>query len=665
MVDTCTSRTSASLYEAGPVSFRDGLCYGSPVTLDPRPKDATPHTRDRNRAQTFDLDPADFERARRGYVASLSDVHVTDAEGRTASNIGRYSFLDDDCPDTVHPSLWRQARLNAHHGLFEVADGVWQVRGYDISNITFVRGERGWIVIDPLTVEATARAAYDLVTEHLGHRPVTAVIYTHSHADHFGGVLGVTTRDDVDAGRCRVIAPEGFLHETVGENVIAGPAMGRRGTYQFGPLLPPGPKGHMNCGLGLSIPIGAPGLIAPTEDVTFTGEEKVVDGVRIVFQLTPETEAPAEMNFFFPDGGWLCMAENCSHTMHNLVPIRGALVRNALSWSKYIDEAIELFGDRTGIMFTSHNWPRWGTDDVRGFLELQRDLYRWMHDQTMRHANLGFTPLEIAEHLELPDEFLAETHTRGYYGDLVHNSKAVYQRYLSWYDGNPANLAKLPPTEVGRRYVELAGGPDAVLDAARRAFDSGDYRWVAELLNHLVFTDPTNEEARSLQADTLEQLGYQAESSTFRNAYLMGAQELRHGPPQLGSSTVRGRGILAAMTIEQIFDTLAVRLKSEAVAGVRLFVNWTFPDLAGTPDEKWVLAVTNRTMHGVRGRHEEGADASIRLDRSLFIRIITQETSFADEMASGAVSLDGDVAALLTVFGNLDVFMAGFTIVEP
>ncbi|MFZ8901046.1 MAG: alkyl/aryl-sulfatase [Ilumatobacteraceae bacterium] len=635
------------------------------MTLDISQKDATVHTSSFNRSQEFDLDPADFDRAKRGWIASLEDVHVRDSQGRTASNIGRYDFLDADCPDTVHPSLWRQARLNAHHGLFEVAEGVWQVRGYDISNITFVRGEVGWIVIDPLTVEATARAAYELVTEHLGHRPVTAVIYTHSHADHFGGVLGVTSQADVDAGRCRVIAPVGFLHETVGENVIAGVAMSRRATYQFGPLLPSGPKGHVNCGLGLSIPIGPPGLIAPTEDITETGEIKDVDGIRIEFHLTPETEAPAEMNFFFPDQGWLCMAENCSHTMHNLVPIRGALVRDSLSWSKYINEAIELFGSRTDVMFTSHNWPRWGRDDVHGFLSLQRDMYRWIHDQTMRHANLGFTPLEIAEHLNLPEEFLAETHTRGYYGDLVHNSKAVYQRYLSWYDANPANLNKLPPTESGKRYVELAGGSEAMLAAARRAFDAGDYRWVAELLNHLVFADPTNEAARSLQADTLEQLGYQSESTTFRNAYLMGAQELRHGPPQAGNSTVRGRGILAAMTIEQIFDTLAVRLKAEAVVGVKLSVNWTFPDLSGTPDEKWLLAVSNRTMYSVRGRHDDDAVATLRLDRSLLIRIITQETSFVDEIGAGNISLDGDAGALLTVFGNLDVFMGGFTIVEP
>lgn len=634
------------------------------VANDLDPKEASPHTRDHNRGVTFRLDDADFDRARRGFVAAIPGGAVVDEQGRRVSDISRYDFLDGDAPDTVHPSLWRHAQLNRHHGLFEVADGVWQVRGYDISNITFVRGETGWIVIDPLTVEHTARAAYRLVGEHLGERPVTAVIYTHSHADHFGGVHGVTDERRVASGECRIIAPVGFLAETVGENVIAGVAMGRRSIYQFGPMLPPGPKGHVDCGLGNSIPIGPPGLIAPTEEVVATGQEMLVDGVRIVFQLTPETEAPAEMNFFFPDRGWLCMAENCSHTMHNLVPIRGALVRNALKWSKYIGEAIELFGGSLDLVFTSHNWPRWGREDCIEFLELQRDLYRWMHDQTMRHANLGYTAVEIANHLELPDDFLAQDHTRGYYGDLVHNSKAVYQRYLSWYDGNPVNLDRLTPAEAGRRYVELIG-VEGILAAARRAFADGDFRWAAEILDHIVFSDPRNAPARTLLADTLEQLGYQSESSTFRNAYLTGAQELRHGPPQLGSSQVRGRGLLGAMTIEQIFDTLAVRLKSESVAGVKFRINWTFPDLAGTPDEKWILGIAHRCLHSIRGRHDDRASASITIDRTMLLRIIAQETSFVDEMQSGTVRLEGDAALLLTVFGNLDVFMAGFAIVEP
>jgi alkyl sulfatase BDS1-like metallo-beta-lactamase superfamily hydrolase len=538
---------------------------------------------------------------------------------------------------------------------------VWQVRGYDISNITFIKGTEGWVVIDPLTTDATARASYELITSHLGHRPVTGVIYTHSHADHFGGVLGVTTQAEVDAGRCRVIAPVGFLHETVGENVIAGPAMNRRSTYQFGPLLPAGPTGHVDCGLGNSVPLGPPGLIAPTEDITFTGEELVVDGVRIIFQLTPETEAPAEMNFFFPDFGWLCMAENCSHTMHNLVPIRGALVRNSLKWTKYINEAMELFGKDTKILFTSHNWPRWGNEDLLEFLTLQRDVYRWMHDQTMRLANKGYTGIEIANMLKLPDEFLANDHTRGYYGDLIHNSKAVYQRYLSWYDANPANLNKYAPTEAGKRYVELAGGADALLKNARVAFDAGDYRWVTEIVNHLVFADPTNTDARNLQADALEQLGYQAESSTFRNAYLMGAQELRKGPPKPSSNAVRGRGLLLAMTVEQVFDSLAVRMKQEELGGLTTCINWNFTDTK----ELWIMGISNRTLYYTPGRQSDNADATVTLARTTLIDVVTQSTTFMDQIQAGNITIDGDGGALLTVFSNIDIFEMGFAIVEP
>jgi alkyl sulfatase BDS1-like metallo-beta-lactamase superfamily hydrolase len=634
-------------------------------TPDYSSKPASEHTRALHASAASPLDPEDFTRAQRGFIASLEDTKITDALGRTAGDIGRYDFLQGDAPDTVHPNLWRHAKLNVNHGLFEVTEGVWQVRGYDISNITFIKSNTGWIVVDPLTVEATARASYELITKHLGHRPVVAVIYTHSHGDHFGGVLGVTSQAEVDAGRCQVIAPVGFLHEVVGENVIAGPAMGRRALYQFGPLLPPGPRGHVDCGLGNSIPIGPNTLIAPNRDITFTGEEMVIDGVRVVYQLTPETEAPAEMNFFFPDFDALCMAENCSHTMHNLIPIRGALVRNSLRWSKYINEAIELFGAKTKVLFTSHNWPRWGHDDAVEFLGLQRDLYKWMHDQTMRLANQGLVPTEIASTLKLPDDFLAQEHTHGYYGDLVHNSKAVYQRYLSWYDGNPANLNKLPPVEVGQRYVALAGGADKVIAAGREALASGDYRWGAELVNHLVFADPTNTEARALQADLLEQLGYQSESSTFRNAYLMGAQELRHGTPNLPASPARARGILVAMTVEQIFDTISVRLNSEAVGGLSLKLNWTFPDMAGTSDEKWVLALSHRTLYGVQGRHDSEAVASISINRSLLIDILTQQTTFVDQITAGNIVLEGDGAALLNIFGNIDTNAPGFAIVEP
>jgi alkyl sulfatase BDS1-like metallo-beta-lactamase superfamily hydrolase len=633
-----------------------------------QPKQATAHTQLHNRnAANRDFDPVDLARVRKGFIAKRENGLITDEKGRFVGNSDNYEFLRDGrgCPETVNPHLWRHATLNAHHGLFKVAENVWQVRGYDISNITFIRGNSGWVVIDPLTSEHTARAAMELMDEHVEKLSTSVVIFTHSHADHFGGILGVTTKADVDAGRCQIVAPVGFLHETIGENVIAGPAMGRRATYQFGPLLPPGPTGHVDCGLGTGVPMGPPGLLAPTTDITFTGEELVLDGVRVVFQLTPETEAPAEMNFYFPDYGWLCMAENCSQTMHNLVPIRGALVRNALSWSKYINESIELFADKTGVLFTSHNWPVWGSSEVREFLILQRDLYKWMHDQTMRHANHGMTAGEIADMLKLPDEFLAHEHTRGFYGDLVHNVKAVYQRYLSWYDGNPANLNKLPPAEAGKRYVELAGGMESLLSAARKSFDSGDYRWVAEVVNHAVFADPSNTEARNLQADVLEQLGYQAESSTFRNAYLMGAQELRQGPPPQTASHVRARSMIRAMTIEQVFDVLSVRVMSERIGGLSLCVNWTFSDMTGTPDHQWVLGLSNRTMYSIRGRHDSGAVATITISREQLLEIIAQVTTFLDELAAGTVTIEGDAAALLTIFGNLDTFATGFAIVEP
>jgi alkyl sulfatase BDS1-like metallo-beta-lactamase superfamily hydrolase len=623
------------------------------------PNDATEFTRVHNAPRDLGMDPADIERASRGLLAQHPTGQIEGAWG-VAWDVAKYDFIEQGAPnpDTVHPSLWRQAQLNNIHGLFEVAPGIWQARGYDISNITFVEGETGWIVIDPLTVEGCARDCLALANNTLGERPVTAVIYTHSHTDHFGGVLGVTTPDDVAAGRCRIIAPEHFLHEAIAENVIAGFAMTRRALYQFGPLVPPGPRGHVDCGLGKAIPISPPGLIPPTEDITYTGQELVVDGVRIVFQLTPESEAPAEMNFFFPDRGWLCMAENCSHNMHNLIPIRGALARNALAWSKYIDEAADLFAAQTNVMFASHHWPRWGADDVAGFLRKQRDMYRYIHDQTMRWANHGETPLEIAERIAMPDEFRTEAHTTGYYGHLAHNVKAVYQRYLSWYDGNPANLWRLPPAEVGCRYVELAGGADALLASAQRSYDAGDYRWVAEVVGHVVFTDPANTAARELQAAAFEQLGYQAESATFRNAYLTGAQELRHGhPPRRAAMR---RGYLDAMTVQQIMDANAVRLRAEDVVGVDVTINMVVTDL----DEVWRVQLSHCTLHAVP-RAAAVPDATLHADHALLVDLAGAETTMADAIDAGRASVDGDVEAVHAVFDHLDTFESMFPIVEP
>ena len=632
------------------------------------PKPATVHTARANREveRSVALDDADFDRASRGLLAT-HPTGVIDHRYGVAWDLNRYAFVRDGrpSPESVNPSLWRQAQLNANHGLFEVADGIWQVRGYDISNVTFIRGDTGWVVIDPLTTEVTAAAALELANHSLGRRDVRAVIYTHSHADHFGGVHGVTSLDAVAAGEVRIIAPVGFMREAVSENVIAGPAMARRSTYQFGMNLPPGPRGHVDAGLGQAIPTAPPGLIAPTEDIVETGQELTVDGIRIVFQNTPGTEAPAEMNFAFPDHGWLCMAENCTHTMHNLVPIRGAQVRDSLSWSKYIQEALELFGDRAEILFASHHWPRWGSDDVRRFLCLQRDLYRWMHDQTVRRANRGWTALEIAEDLRMPEEFLDQGHTRGYYGSLAHNVKAVYQRYLSWYDGNPARLAPHPPSEAGRRYVELAGGAAPLLDKARAAYAQGDYRWVVELVNHLVFAEPEHAEARDLQADALEQLGYQSESATFRNAYLTGAMELRSGPPP--QRDIRRRQLVDALSVDQLFDSIAIRLQAENVGGRSTTTNWTFSDLDSAGDEpaQWMLGLENRALHYSAGRHVADANASITLTKPVLVSLVAGSGTIAEVVADGRMVIEGDTNAVQVVFANLEVFQSGFPIVEP
>ncbi|MFN3218009.1 MAG: alkyl/aryl-sulfatase [Acidimicrobiales bacterium] len=637
-------------------------------------------------------DPGDLDRASRGLIATHATGAITRGD-RTIWDTVRHDFLrpdtqgpgpdgsgrdgsdhdggDDtgpgagwdawpDAPATVHPSLWRQAQLNAIHGLFEVAPGIWQARGYDLSNITFVAGDDGWIVIDPLTTAETAAACLALANDTLGARPVTAVIHTHSHIDHFGGVLGVVDPADVDAGRVPIIAPEGFLAEAVAENVIAGPAMLRRSAYMYGMMLPPGPDGHVDCGLGKATPMGSVAILAPTVEIATTGTEMVVDGVRIVFQNTPGSEAPAEMNFFFPDHRWLCMAENCSHTMHNLYTPRGAQVRDALVWSKYIGEALELFGDDTDIMFASHHWPRWGRDDVRDFLVRQRDVYRWLHDQTMRLANHGETATEIAEQLELPPEFAANGDTRPYYGTVSHNAKAVYQRYLGWFDANPANLQPLPPVEASVRYVEFMGGADAVLAKARTCFDDGDFRWVAQVVNHVVFAQPDNAAARALQADALEQLGYQSESGPWRNFYLTGAHELRHGTPPAGAPVMR-RSMMAALTVEQIFDAIGVRLKADEVGGVDVRINWRFTDIG----EDHVLGLANRALHHVPGRHDPDAAATVTLTKALLADVMGGARNFAEATAAGDIDLDGDPAALLEIFGHLDAFTASFAIIEP
>ncbi len=629
-------------------------------------KPASEATRKANAAvaRTLPLDdPGDFECADRGFLATRADPCIASAGGDVLWDLERFSFLEGPAPDTVNPSLWRQAKLNARHGLFEVADGIYQVRGFDLANVTFIRGETGWIVIDPLTCAETARAALDLVDEKLGKRPVHTVIYTHSHIDHFGGVRGVVSDDDVAAGRTGVVAPLGFLEAAVSENVIAGVAMGRRATYMYGSLLPADPTGYVDSGLGKGPVLGSVGLIAPTENIEETGTERVYDGVEIVFQMTPNTEAPAEMNFYFPQHRSLCMAENCTAVLHNLYTLRGAQVRDSLSWSKYIDESIELFADRSESVFASHHWPRWGQGTVRDFLSQQRDAYRYIHDQTMRLANHGETMNEIAEEMTLPEGLRTQMHVRGYYGTVNHNVKAVYQRYLGWFDGNPAHLHELPPVDAARKYVEFMGGPEATLEKAKVAFGAGEYRWVAQVVNHVVFADPENAEAKELQADALEQMGYQAESGPWRSFYLTAALELRRGVDRGAAPNIteNAGGILPSMSVEMIFDSMAVRLNGPRAAGKNLSVNFDFTDT----EEKYVLRVVDGVLSHTPNTQVDSADATMRIKRTALDDLILGRRPLEELLASGDLSIEGNGEALLGLFGLLDNFDGAFDIVTP
>ena len=585
-------------------------------------------------------DGADFALARKGFLGTIEDAEIPGAW-----SMKPYAFLEGARPDTVHPSLWRQARLNAIHGLFELGSGVYQVRGFDISNITFIEGRRGFIVIDPLTSAEPAAAALKLMREHRGDKPVTGVIYTHSHVDHYGGIAGVASADDLAAG-LRILAPEGFLKAAVSENVLAGNVMSRRATYMYGALLPQDGKGHIDSGLGKAVSRGRVSLVPPTESISRTGQRASVDGIEIVFQVTPETEAPAEMNFFFPDLGALCMAENCTCNLHNLYTPRGAQVRDAKAWSRYIDEALSMFGAGAEILFASHHWPRWGQDEGRRFLTVQRDLYKFIHDQTLRMANHGLTAKEIAERLALPPTLEREWHTRSYYGTLNHNAKAVYQRYLGWFDANPANLHPHPPEAAGARYVEAMGGPEAVMRAGQAAFERGDYRWVAELVGHLVFSDPTHTGARALQADAFEQLGYQSESGPWRDFYLTGAMELRAPRPRSAVPRQAAAGQLRTLPADDLLDSLSVRLNGERASDVQLAFTLVFSDTG----ESFAVSVENAVLH-----HASGAKGpEVVLTRRTLIDLVLGE-AVADSAAPSGPGVE-DLSSLLSLLDRFDLW---------
>jgi len=635
------------------------------ATGAPAPKDASPITAALNRAVLASLpfaDTQDFDDARRGLVATLPEVEIKNDQGRVVWSLRDYAFLaDEQAPPTVNPSLWRLARLNLIHGLFQVTDRIHQIRGFDISNMTVIEGDRGLIVIDPLVSTEVARAALELYTQHRGRRPVSAVIYSHSHTDHYGGVRGVVDERDVRAGKVEVWAPDRFMEEVVAEAVLAGTAMVRRAQFQFGATLPRGPRAQVDAGLGKGLSRGTVTLIPPTRLIRQAVETHRIDGVEIVFQLTPETEAPAEMHMFYPALRALNLAENATHNLHNVYPIRGAQVRDANAWAKYLNEARDRFGGEVEVAFAQHHWPVWGTARVLDFLGKQRDLYKFLHDQTVRLMNHGYKAVEIAERLTLPRSLAATWHVRGYYGTLSHNAKSVYQRYVGWYDANPATLNPLPPVERGRKYVEYMGGADAVIRRARDDFARGEYRFVAEALSHVVFADPANAEARQLGADALEQLGYAAESATWRNAYVLGALELRHGVPATVARAPVSPDIVRAMSLELFFDYLGVRLNGDKAEGRRMVINWIFSDL----DQRYVMNLENCALTCLGDRRSDAPDATVTLERAALNRLVLREVAFADAVERGLARVDGDAAKVADFFALLDDFSLMFEVVEP
>lgn len=636
-----------------------------PATASTLPKPATKHTVEANRQVREILpfhDTQDFEDAKRGLIAAEDIVSIKNNAGRTVWDLEAYkTFLQKNtAPDEVNPSLWRNAQLNFVNGLFKVADRIYQVRGYDLSNITFIQGDTGWIVFDPLISQETARAALNLLHAHVPPRPVVAVVYSHSHVDHYGGVRGVVDAADVRSGKVQILAPEHFTEHAVSENVIAGNAMSRRATYMYGAILPRGERGSVSAGLGMGTSSGTVGLLPPTREITFSGEEVVIDGVRMVFQLTPGTEAPVEMNTWFPQFSALWMAENTCSTMHNILTLRGAEVRDALKWATYLQESMELWGGQAEVRFQAHHWPRWGNENILRDLGRQRDMYKYMHDQSVRLMNMGYTGEEIAESLRLPRELENFWGNRGYYGTLRHNSRAIYQRYMGWYDGHPASLNNLPPQMVAPKYVEYMGGEANIVQKAKISYDQGEYRWVAEVIKHVVFANPSNTEAKALLADALEQMGYQAESGAWRSIYLQGAWELRNPLPRLGNNRTTSLDTLAAMTPSMLFDYMAVRINPDKVAGKKYIIHIMLTD----SKEEYTLTLENSVLHHAkRPSSQEGL--RISLEKATLVALIMDALSVEQAVSEGKITLSGDKAAAIDLWAALEKFDRWFPIVTP
>ncbi|WP_280951614.1 alkyl sulfatase dimerization domain-containing protein [Ensifer sp. 1H6] len=632
----------------------------------PQPqKDATEATKAANGKLLQQLpfsDTTEFEDAKRGLVAPLPSELIKGESGNAIWNPEQYGFIKEgaEAPATVNPSLWRQSQLINMSGLFEVTDGIYQVRNLDLSNMTIIEGTEGITIVDPLVSAETAKVAIDLYFKNRGTKPVKAVIYTHSHVDHYGGVRGVVSEDDVTSGKVKIYAPEGFLEAAVAENVMAGTAMSRRASYMYGNLLAPDPKGQVGAGLGTTTSAGTVTLIPPTDIITKTGQKETIDGLTYEFLMAPGSEAPSEMLWYIEEKKAISAAEDATHTLHNTYSLRGAKIREPLPWSKYLNEALVMWGDKAEVMFAQHHWPTWTNEKVVNLLEKQRDLYRYINDETLRMVNHGMTMREIAETFKLPpslDNFWAN---RGYYGSIYHDVAATYVLYLGWFDGNPSTLHELPPVEASKKYVEFMGGSDAVLDKAKKSFEAGDYRWVAQVANHVVFADPNNQPAKDLVADALEQLGYQAESGPWRNFYLTGAKELREGVKKLPTPNTASPDTVRAMSLDLFFDYLGVRLNAEKAGDAHIVLNFDFG-----ADGKYLVELENGVLNNTKDKQADEADATITLTRADLNSIALGETKLDQAVSDGKVKVAGDNAKLGQLVSMLDSFDFWFNIVTP
>ena len=636
------------------------------VFADETQKDAAPATKQANDAlyQQLPFDnKSDFADAHKGFIAALPDAVIKGESGNVIWDPKQYAFIKEGekAPDTVNPSLWRQSQLINISGLFEVTDGIYQIRNLDLSNMTIIEGKEGVTVVDPLVSAETAKVGMDLYFKNRGKKPVVAVIYTHSHVDHYGGVRGVVDEADVKAGKVKIYAPAGFMESAVSENIMAGNVMSRRASYMYGNLLKADAKGQVGAGLGTTTSAGTVTLIAPTDYVTKTGEKRVIDGLTYDFMMAPGSEAPAEMLWFIEEKKVIQTAEDVTHTLHNTYSLRGAKIREPLPWSKYINDAISRWGDKADVLMAQHHWPTWGNENVNKLLKSQRDLYRYINDQTLRMANEGLTRDEIAAQFKLPPSLATMWANRGYYGSVSHDVKATYVLYLGWFDGNPATLDELPPQDAAKKYVEYMGGADSILQKAKTDYDKGDYRWVAQVVSKVVFADPENKAARNLEADALEQLGYQAESGPWRNFYLTGAQELRNGVKQLPTPNTASPDTVRAMTPEMFFDYLALHINGEKAANAKAVLNVDF----GGDGGKYKLELENGVLNHTANSEAQNADATLTLSRETLNKVILKEETLKQAQDKGEVKITGNADKVSELLGYMDKFDFWFNMVTP